>query len=56
MNKMMHDQLPEMLTLIFIILKLCHTINWSWWFILMPFLLAVIIRFVMHIWHNVNDG
>lgn len=24
------------LTLIFVILKLCHVINWSWWWVLAP--------------------
>lgn len=27
------------LGVIFIVLKLCHVIAWSWWFVLMPFYL-----------------
>lgn len=28
-----------LLTIVFITLKLCHVINWSWWFVLLPTLL-----------------
>jgi len=26
----------SLLSLLFIALKLCHVINWSWWFVTMP--------------------
>ena len=25
-----------LLTVVFIVLKLCHVINWSWWWVLSP--------------------
>lgn len=28
--------LLEVLTIVFIVLKLCGLISWSWWFVLMP--------------------
>lgn len=36
----------EVLLIVFIVLKLCHVINWSWWWVLsplwIPFVLAII--------------
>ena len=26
----------EILTIVFVVLKLCHVITWSWWLVLMP--------------------
>lgn len=26
----------EVLTIVFVVLKLCHVITWSWWLVLMP--------------------
>lgn len=31
----------EVLTLIFIVLKLCNVISWSWWLVLAPEIVAV---------------
>ena len=31
------------LGIIFIVLKLCHVIAWSWWFVLMPFYIIPLI-------------
>ena len=28
---------PVLLGLIFVVLKLCNVINWSWWYVAMPF-------------------
>lgn len=33
----------SMLTLIFITLKLCGVINWSWWFVLSPILFPILL-------------
>jgi hypothetical protein len=33
----------ELLTLIFIVLKLTGVINWSWWLVLLPELLAFVL-------------
>jgi len=35
------------LGLVFIILKLCHVIFWSWWLILMPFFAIPVVIFGM---------
>lgn len=32
---------PYVLGIIFIILKLCGTITWSWWFVLMPIYIPI---------------
>ena len=31
----------EVLTLIFIVLKLCEVINWSWWLVVLPEIIAI---------------
>jgi hypothetical protein len=37
-----------LLTIVFITLKLCHVINWSWWWVLAPlWITAAIIAVVM---------
>ena len=42
--------LASTLTVIFIVLKLTHLINWSWWFVISPlliwFVLYIIIIFI----------
>ena len=44
------------LTILFIALKLCHIINWSWWWVLSPiwislliaiFIIAILVIFVL---------
>ena len=43
--------LPEILTVVFIILKLCNVIDWSWWLVLLPEIIAVgmcIIIFIIY--------
>ena len=35
--------IPEILTLIFVILKLTHYIDWSWFWVLSPILLVTVI-------------
>jgi hypothetical protein len=40
----------DILLIVFIVLKLCHVIDWSWWWVLAPFwipLLIVIIAIVI---------
>lgn len=29
------------LTLVFIVLKLCNVINWSWWLVLLPMIIPI---------------
>jgi hypothetical protein len=35
--------LLEILTIIFVILKLCGTIDWSWWLVLLPEIVAIVL-------------
>jgi uncharacterized membrane protein YhaH (DUF805 family) len=30
-----------LLTVVFVVLKLMHAINWSWWWVLSPFLISL---------------
>ncbi len=32
-----------LLTVAFVVLKLCHVINWSWWWVLSPIWISVLI-------------
>lgn len=49
----------ELLTLVFIVLKLLGKINWSWWWVLSPMWLslgaAIIIAIILFV-HEKNDG
>lgn len=38
---------PELLTLVFIVLKLCHVITWSWLWVLAPIWIGVGLAAVM---------
>lgn len=35
--------LPTLLTVAFVVLKLCNVITWSWWWILAPLWIPVVI-------------
>lgn len=37
----------SVLTLIFIVLKLCDVIMWSWWLVLLPFYGPVLLGFIL---------
>lgn len=48
--------LSTLLAVVFIVLKLCHVINWSWWIVLAPiygpmvlYLLVVIILIILDV-------
>lgn len=36
-----------LLTVAFVVLKLCHVINWSWWWVLSPSLIGLSIAIVL---------
>jgi hypothetical protein len=38
---------PGLLTCIFITLKLCHVIDWSWWWVWSPILILVALYLVI---------
>lgn len=43
----------ELLTIVFIILKLIGFISWSWWLVLLPEIIAFVLYAVLIIWHIV---
>lgn len=38
--------LPTLLTIIFVMLKLCNIIDWSWWWIFSPLLIPLVAFFL----------
>ncbi len=36
----------DILLIVFIVLKLCHVIDWSWWWVLAPFWIPLLIAIV----------
>lgn len=42
----------EVLTIVFIVLKLLGVINWSWFFVLLPEILAILFIFIIIIFHK----
>lgn len=41
--------LADVLLVVFIILKLCGVINWSWWWVLSPIWISMIMAFVVYV-------
>ena len=37
----------EVLALVFVVLKLCGVINWSWWWVIAPIWLPIVSGFVV---------
>lgn len=37
----------DLLTIVFIVLKLTNVINWSWWWVLSPLLISIIIELII---------
>lgn len=37
----------DVLCLIFIVLKLTHVINWSWWIVFLPMIIQIIIMIIV---------
>ena len=40
----------SLLTIVFIVLKLTHVINWSWWWVLSPLWIDIILVFLIIFW------
>lgn len=36
----------DILLIVFIVLKLCHVIDWSWWWVLAPFWIPLLIAII----------
>lgn len=48
----------EILTIVFVVLKLCGVIAWSWWLVLLPEIIAVawyIVLIALKIWVEIKD-
>ena len=44
-----------LLTVVFVVLKLCHVIDWSWWWILSPLWIPIAISIVILIvWYSIK--
>lgn len=41
--------LADVLLVVFIILKLCGVVNWSWWWVLSPIWISVIMAIVVYV-------
>ena len=41
--------LADLFLVAFVVLKLCGLINWSWWWVLSPIWISVIITIVVHV-------
>lgn len=39
----------ELIQLVFVVLKLCNVITWSWWLVFLPGILSVVIFIVLFI-------
>ena len=37
----------DVLTIIFVVLKLCNVIDWSWWWVLSPALIGIALGIIM---------
>lgn len=38
------------LTIVFIVLKLCGVINWSWFWVLFPTIFAIVVTVMLEMW------
>jgi len=41
--------LCETLAIVFVVLKLCHVINWSWWWVLSPLWIGTAVVVLMYV-------
>ena len=48
MNERKGLTLGDVLLVVFIILKLCGVVNWSWWWVLSPIWISAIIAFIVN--------
>lgn len=44
----------EVLQIVFIVLKLCGVIDWSWWLVLIPLFVAVLLYLVIVLWYVIT--
>lgn len=45
----------EVLQIVFIVLKLCKVINWSWWVVLIPTWFTLLIFIICIIYYFIGD-
>ena len=46
--------LVGVLQIVFIVLKLCHLIDWSWWWVLSPSWIWLIVVIAIVIWAHID--
>ena len=49
--------IAELLTVAFIVLKLIGKVDWSWWIVLLPEIIAVglyLVLVIIQVWHQVT--
>lgn len=46
----MEADLLDVLLIVFVILKLCNVINWSWWIVLIPLWIGIIIGIMRYLY------
>lgn len=58
-NLTIGGSLFALLGIVFIVLKLCHVIDWAWWLVLLPlyvpFVLAVLVLVFVCLWVKVSE-
>lgn len=47
--KIMKLSLLDILTIVFIVLKLCAVIDWSWWLVLLPLIIELLLVVIFKI-------
>lgn len=47
--------LAEVLLVVFVILKLCKVINWSWWWVLSPLWISIILVIIVSTIYYIAD-
>ena len=48
-NKSGGLSLTTLLTVVFIVLKLCKVITWSWWWVLSPLWIGLVLTFTIYL-------
>ena len=43
-------KVTTVLTIVFIVLKLCGVINWNWFWVLFPTIFSIIVTIILEMW------
>lgn len=39
----------DLLTIVFVVLKLCNVIDWSWWWVISPTLVTIVLNVIISV-------